>query len=98
MNAPGASETMRRDHVEVARLTEELAELRDALTDPPTEAQRDRLTALLYGLHAIVALHFAEEEEIYLPILDGAMTPEDAAHLFERMEQEAARHRPVSVG
>lgn len=98
MGAPGASETMRRDHVEVARLTEELAELRDTLTDPPRESQRDRLTALLYGLHAIVALHFAEEEEIYLPILDAALTPEDAERLFERMEQEAARHRPVHAG
>lgn len=57
--------------------------------------QRDRLTALLYGLHAIVSLHFAGEEEIYLPIPDAALTPEDAERLFERMEQEADRHRPV---
>lgn len=79
-------------------MTEELAELRDTLTDPPRESQRDRLTAVLYGLHAVVALHFAEEEEIYLPILDAALTPEDAERLFERMEQEAARHRPVPAG
>lgn len=93
MGAPGASATMRRDHVEVERMTEELAQLRDELTDPPTEPQRDRLTQLLYGLHAVLALHFAKEEEIYLPILDEALTVEDGEALMARMEEAAARHR-----
>ena len=94
MDAPGSTRTMQRDHVEVARMTEALAELRDELADPPSESQRDRLTELLYGLHAIVTLHFAKEEEVYLPILDEHLTMEDAAVLFERMEEATARHRP----
>ena len=93
MGAPGASATMRRDHVEVERMTEALAQLRDDLTDPPSEQQRDRLTELLYGLHAVVALHFAKEEELYLPILDQALTVEDGERLMARMEEAAERHR-----
>jgi iron-sulfur cluster repair protein YtfE (RIC family) len=98
MGAPGASQTMRRDHVEVARMTEVLAALRDDLEDPPSEMQRDKLTELLYGLHAIVALHFSKEEEIYLPTLDGVLTAEDAQVLFERMEEAAERHRGAAHG
>ena len=96
MDAPGSTRTMQRDHAEVARMTEALAELRDELNDPPSEAQRDRLTELLYGLHAIVLLHIAKEEEVYLPILDEHLTVDDAAVLFERMEEATARHRPAS--
>lgn len=95
MSAPGATDTMRRDHKEVMRLVEELEAIRDMLADPPTEAQRDRMTALLHGLHAIIVLHFAKEEELYLPILDRNLSPEDAAQLFERMEGAAIRHRSL---
>jgi iron-sulfur cluster repair protein YtfE (RIC family) len=93
MAAPGATDTMRRDHKEVMLLVDELGAIRDALADPPTEAQRDRMAALLHGLHAILVLHFAKEEEIYLPILDRSLSPEDAAQLFERMEATARSHR-----
>jgi iron-sulfur cluster repair protein YtfE (RIC family) len=93
MGAPGATDTMARDHKEVMRLFEELAMVRDDLADPPTEAERDRMAALLHGLYAIVALHFAKEEEIYLPILDRELSPEQAAMLFERMDHATrARH------
>ena len=97
MQAPGATDTMSRDHVEVLRLVEELATLRDNLADPPTEAERDRIAAILHGLHAIVALHFAKEEEIYLPILDRCLTAETAAELFDRMHHAADRHREAAA-
>jgi iron-sulfur cluster repair protein YtfE (RIC family) len=93
MQAPGATETMRRDHSEVLRRLEALEELRDRISDTPTEAQRDDLAAALHGLHAIVALHVAKEEEIYLPILDKALTADDARLLFERLEAAERRHR-----
>jgi iron-sulfur cluster repair protein YtfE (RIC family) len=38
------------------------------------DADRDdiaRLQELLYGLHALITIHFEKEEEIYLPLLDG---------------------------
>jgi iron-sulfur cluster repair protein YtfE (RIC family) len=98
LGAPGASRTMQRDHREIERLTDELAELRDVLEDPPTEQQRDRLTQMLYALHAIVELHFAKEEEIYLPILDEALTEDEATVLFDRMEAAAQRHHAGVAG
>ena len=97
MAAPGATDTMRRDHHEVLRLTDELSAIRDELVDPPTEAQRDRMAMLLHGLHAIVVLHFAKEEEIYLPILDRSLSADDARRLFERVEEMARIHRPVAM-
>ena len=93
MQAPGATETMRRDHVEVVRRVEALEQLRDDIDGMPTEAQRDQLAAALHGLHAIVSLHFAKEEEIYLSVLDRALTPRDAQLLFDRMEEATERHR-----
>ena len=96
MQAPGATETMRRDHVEVIRRVEALEQLRDDIDEIPTEAQRDQLAAALHGLHAIVSLHFAKEEEIYLPILDRTLTPRDAELLFDRMEAATLQHGPAS--
>jgi iron-sulfur cluster repair protein YtfE (RIC family) len=93
MRAPGATETMRRDHIEVLRRVDALEQLRDEIDEVPTEAQRDQLAAALHGLHAIIALHFAKEEEVYLPILDRTLTPDDAELLFGRMEAAADRHR-----
>ena len=64
MQAPGATRTMQRDHVEVLVLTQELTRLRDSLTDAPTGDQRRALQRTLYGLYAVVRLHFAKEEEV----------------------------------
>ena len=95
--APGSTRTMQRDHVEIARMTEALALVRDELEDTPSEQHRDRITQLLYGVHAILTLHLAKEEEIYLPILDEHLTPADAAVLFDQMRDAEGRHHPTSA-
>ena len=89
MRAPGATDTMRRDHVEVlARIEQLRGELADR--DPITDATAARLRAELYGLQAILTLHFAKEEEIYLPILDSSLSPIEATELFRRLEAAAS--------
>jgi len=94
MGAPEATATMSRDHVEVGRLTEELAVLRGALAAGHVgQAETRNLRRVLYGLYALVRLHFAKEEEVYLPILDARLTAEEAAEMFETMEQAAAEAR-----
>ena len=88
MGAPDATATMSRDHVEVGRLTDELASLRSELSRATlSEAEAKALRRVLYGLYALVKLHFAKEEEIYLPLLDARLSAEAARQMFEAMEQ-----------
>jgi iron-sulfur cluster repair protein YtfE (RIC family) len=90
LGSPDATRTMSRDHVEVGRYIEVLAELQQGLSSQNYKA----LQRVLYGLYAIVKLHFAKEEEVYLPILEERLTPEQAAEMFEAMESAAihAKH------
>lgn len=92
MGAPDATATMSRDHVEVGRLTDELASLRSELSRAMLgEAQAKALRRVLYGLYALVKLHFAKEEEVYLPLLDARLSTGAARDMFEAMEN-AAKH------
>ncbi len=88
MGAPEATATMSRDHQEIGRLIQELETLRSQLGGADVgEAQA--LRRILYGLYAVVALHFAKEEEIYLPLLDTRLTPQEARQMFQEMEEAA---------
>jgi hypothetical protein len=87
---------MRRDHVEVVRLAEELGILRGQLAGATlSDAHAKALRRVLYGLYALVTVHFAKEEEIYLPLLDARLTADEAQHMFAAMETaaHAAMHR-----
>ena len=63
--------TMSRAHAEIARLIRRLGRVLDGL-DPehPDSSELLELRRLLYGLHAILRLHFAQEEEGYFSLLD----------------------------
>lgn len=90
MGALEATGTMSRDHVEVGRLTEELGSLRMQLAEGTIEGSRAQaLRRVLYGLYALVKVHFAKEEEVYLPLLDARLSPEEAREMFEAMEAAA---------
>ena len=98
MGSPQATATMSRDHLEVARLTEELGTLRvhkSQLTI--TSIQAMALRRVLYGLYTLLKLHFAKEEEIYLPLLDAELTSDEAHSMFESMEAAAneAKGHPI---
>jgi hypothetical protein len=86
---------MSRDHVEVGRYIEELATLKKDIGGATLTAEQVKsLRRVLYGVYALVKLHFAKEEEVYLPILDRWLTPESAQEMFEAMEDAAhkAKH------
>lgn len=90
MGSPQATATMSRDHVEVERLTEELGTLRVHRSQLSiTSIQAQALRRVLYGLYALVKLHFAKEEEVYLPLLDAKLTAQEAKEMFEKMETAA---------
>lgn len=87
---------MSRDHQEIERLTQELGALRSQVAGESFgEAEVQVLRRVLYGLYALVAVHFAKEEDIYLPLLDTRLTAQEAQQMFEEMEraaQEAKRN------
>jgi hemerythrin-like domain-containing protein len=90
LGTPQATATMSRDHVEVERLTQELGTLRVHRTQLSiTFDQAMALRRVLYGLYALVKLHFAKEEEIYLPLLDSKLTAEEAQAMFAEMDAAA---------
>ncbi len=62
---------MSRAHVEIAHLIRRISSVIDEL-DPvgPDNDDIIELRRLLYGLHAILQLHFAQEDEGYLSLAD----------------------------
>ena len=82
-----STRTMSRDHVEVGHYIAELAQLQQDLSPQNFKA----LQRVLYGLYALVKVHFAKEEEVYLPILEERMTAEEATKMFEAMEKAASQ-------
>lgn len=90
LGAPEATATMSRDHVEVGRLTQELGALRSQISGAAVGGfEAKALRRVLYGLYALVKVHFAKEEELYLPILDARLTPDQAHRMFAAMEAAA---------
>jgi iron-sulfur cluster repair protein YtfE (RIC family) len=87
MGCPGATATMRRDHLEIERLTRDLATIDTELSDRDTlpDEALGEIRRIVYGLHALIAVHFAKEEEIYLPLLEDGLTEHEAAELLDRM-------------
>ena len=63
--------TMTRAHAEIIQLTRRLGRLLDDL-DPtdPEEEDLFEVRRLLYGLHAILRLHFSQEDEGYFSLAD----------------------------
>lgn len=90
MGAREATATMSRDHVEVDRLTTELGEILSTIVGPAINAeQTNALRRVLFGLYTLVKVHFAKEEEVYLPLLDARLTQSEADEMFEAMEHAA---------
>lgn len=85
-----ATDTMTRDHLEVIRLSEELQTLRLHLFYAPLSvSDENALRRLLYGLYAIIKLHLAKEEEIYLPLLEARLGAEEVHRMVEVMQRTA---------
>jgi iron-sulfur cluster repair protein YtfE (RIC family) len=99
MGAPEATRTMSRDHVEVGRLVGELTALRGRLDRPALgAAEVEALRRVLYGLYAVVRLHFVKEEEVYLPLLDARLDRDAARAMFEAMEAAARTAKAARAG
>jgi hypothetical protein len=67
LGKPEATAAMTHDHVAIRVRTVELA-----ATD---EDEIDRLQELLYGLYALISVHFWKEEQLYLPLIERGVLP-----------------------
>jgi heavy metal translocating P-type ATPase len=67
---------MSRGHVEIAHHVHRLGRLLDQLPDAgPDEDDLIEMRRILYGLHAILRLHFAQEDESYLSLAGPESEP-----------------------
>jgi iron-sulfur cluster repair protein YtfE (RIC family) len=64
---PESTATMSHDHIAIRARVLELAATEN--TDV------DRLQELLYGLYALISVHFWKEEQLYLPLLERPAWP-----------------------
>lgn len=70
LGGPEATATMSRTHAEIERLTDRIGtHLRLADRNGMRPEQLDDLVATMYGLHAVLRLHFAQEEENYFTLV-----------------------------
>ena len=75
VGSPDAAAPMVQDHEAIVARIDALAKV-----DP---GDLDTLQELLYGLYALIGVHFRKEEEIQLPTFDA--NPEVAARVLDRM-------------
>jgi len=87
LGAPEATATMTRDHQEIRHLVAELRRHRDDLASDLAPAAAFEIRRLLYALHALIGLHVAKEEELYVPVLDRSLSDEDASALLLEMHK-----------
>lgn len=96
LGSPDATKTMSRDHMEIGRYIDELAALKQCPSDGKFSPEHsESLRRVLYGVYALVKIHFEKEEEVYLPILDQRMTAEEVREMYTKME--AAAHEAMQA-
>ena len=97
-SSPWATETMRRDHVAISTFADELTAVQLQLSmDATTPEQKQELRRILYGLYALLKVHFSKEEEILLPRLEEALSQAAADSLLDSMEA-AVQKNEVHAG
>jgi heavy metal translocating P-type ATPase len=74
-----ATATMSRAHIEIAHQIRRLGQLLDDIgPGEPDEVDLTDLRGMLYGLHAILRLHTAQEDESYLSLAEEPRRPRSA--------------------
>ena len=81
---------MREEHERLRRLISSLCVYRaQSLAGALGPVDEIGLRRVLYRLYTMLKVHLAEEE-LYLRVLDGALTDEEKDHLAERLAQASA--------
>lgn len=96
LGSEAATDTMRRDHTEIRHLVTVLRRHRQEVESGVLPAAWREIRGVLYGLHAILALHVAKEEELYLPLVDGGLRDDEARELLDQMHEVVRGRRLAS--
>jgi heavy metal translocating P-type ATPase len=76
---------MSREHLEIRRLAAQLARIVGELpAGGPTAADLRDPRRVLYGLHAVLRLHFAQEDESYLSLFEPEIEPAENGRVSTR--------------
>ncbi|MGW0450398.1 hemerythrin domain-containing protein, partial [Streptosporangium sandarakinum] len=76
LGGPEVTMTMSRAHAEIERLVRRLGRHLDLAENAGLRPEQlDDLRSCLYGLHAVLLLHFDQEEEAYFSLALGAGSP-----------------------
>jgi iron-sulfur cluster repair protein YtfE (RIC family) len=90
MGSPHATETMSRDHMAVSNLTRELGYMQSHISGHAiTAEQAAGLRRVIYGLYTLVKTHFDKEEEVYMPLLEDNLKPDEASKMMDALEAAA---------
>ena len=85
----GATRTMSIDHRFVGQMVEELSGLGEGLL---SSANKERIRRLLYGLQALLQVHFTKENEVYVPLLNR-LSPSERHQLHDRLSGGDGGHQ-----
>ena len=85
----GATRTMSIDHRFVGQMVEELSGLGEGLL---SGANKERIRRLLYGLQALLQVHFTKENEVYVPLLNR-LSPSERHQLYDRLSGGDGGHQ-----
>jgi quercetin dioxygenase-like cupin family protein/iron-sulfur cluster repair protein YtfE (RIC family) len=86
----GATRTMSIDHRFVGEMVEELGGLGEGLL---SRANIESIRRLLYGLQALLQVHFTKENEVYVPLLNR-LSPSERHQLYDRLSGGDGGHQP----
>ena len=85
----GATRTMSIDHRFVGQMVEELSGLGEGIL---SSANKERIRRLLYGLQALLQVHFTKENEVYVPLLNR-LSPSERHQLYDRLSGGDGGHQ-----
>lgn len=89
MGSPTATATMQRDHDAIRRLTDELEITLAQILEHReiTRATQNEARRILYGLHALISLHFEKEESVYIPLMESRLDDPEGTRLLDALER-----------
>jgi quercetin dioxygenase-like cupin family protein/iron-sulfur cluster repair protein YtfE (RIC family) len=85
----GATRTMSIDHRFVGQMVGELSALGEGLL---SSAIKERIRRLLYGLQALLQVHFTKENEVYVPLLNR-LSASERHQLHDRLSGGDGGHQ-----